>query len=225
MSSQFNEIAEIPREFLREGTQFMNRCAKRITLLLGRGHSTGGWLTDVDVADRREFIKISQAVGIGFVVMGAIGSCSSRAREMAMLISVVGYVVKLSGFMFPCYKAFIRSHINDFSSLHEGLLADGQMQYIFRSTTSWLGGHKEGVPRCSLSAIDVGEELGASLSEAGVRPAVTTTFTEGSCGSYSKAPAVVKEQTCYLRTEYLGAGTIDIRRLFLPVLCRLVYVA
>ncbi|KAL8963531.1 MAG: hypothetical protein Q9193_000216 [Seirophora villosa] len=73
MSSQFNEIAEIPREFLREGTQFMNRCAKRKTLILGRGHSTGGWLTDVDVADRREFIKISQAVGIGFVVMGAIG--------------------------------------------------------------------------------------------------------------------------------------------------------
>lgn len=25
------------------------------------------------IADRREFIKISQAVGIGFVVMGAIG--------------------------------------------------------------------------------------------------------------------------------------------------------
>ncbi|KAL8975213.1 MAG: hypothetical protein Q9197_000564 [Variospora fuerteventurae] len=59
MSSQFNEIADIPREFLREGTQFMNRCAK---------------------PDKREFIKISQAVGIGFVVMGAIG-----------------YVVKLSG--------------------------------------------------------------------------------------------------------------------------------
>ncbi|KAI4289926.1 MAG: hypothetical protein L6R35_000799 [Caloplaca aegaea] len=52
MSSQFNEIADIPREFLREGTQFMNRCAK---------------------PDKREFIKISQAVGIGFVVMGAIG--------------------------------------------------------------------------------------------------------------------------------------------------------
>ncbi|KAI4195919.1 MAG: hypothetical protein LQ350_006903 [Teloschistes chrysophthalmus] len=52
MSSQFNEIADIPKDFLREGTQFMNRCAK---------------------PDKREFIKISQAVGIGFVVMGAIG--------------------------------------------------------------------------------------------------------------------------------------------------------
>ena len=27
----------------------------------------------MDIADKREFIKISQAVGIGFVVMGAIG--------------------------------------------------------------------------------------------------------------------------------------------------------
>ena len=27
----------------------------------------------MDTADKREFIKISQAVGIGFVVMGAIG--------------------------------------------------------------------------------------------------------------------------------------------------------
>ncbi|KAL9030344.1 MAG: hypothetical protein Q9196_001519 [Gyalolechia fulgens] len=64
MSSQFSEIADIPREFLREGTQFVNRCAK---------------------PDKREFIKISQAVGVGFVVMGAIG-----------------YVVKLS--KFPCMK-------------------------------------------------------------------------------------------------------------------------
>ncbi|KAL8654771.1 MAG: hypothetical protein Q9210_001304 [Variospora velana] len=62
MSSQFNEIADIPREFLREGTQFMNRCAK---------------------PDKREFIKISQAVGIGFVVMGAIGI----GKEPEMLLS------------------------------------------------------------------------------------------------------------------------------------------
>ncbi|KAI4127167.1 MAG: hypothetical protein LQ338_003344 [Usnochroma carphineum] len=59
MSSQFNEIADIPREFLREGTQFMNRCAK---------------------PDKREFIKISQAVGIGFVVMGAIGTIRREAE-------------------------------------------------------------------------------------------------------------------------------------------------
>ncbi|KAI9851795.1 MAG: Sec61p translocation complex subunit [Vezdaea acicularis] len=52
MSDQIKEIADIPRDFLREGTQFLNRCTK---------------------PDKREFIKISQAVGVGFVVMGTIG--------------------------------------------------------------------------------------------------------------------------------------------------------
>ncbi|KAI5837808.1 hypothetical protein DFP73DRAFT_566814 [Morchella snyderi] len=52
MSDQFTQFAEIPREFLKDGTLFINRCTK---------------------PDKREFIKISQAVGIGFIVMGAIG--------------------------------------------------------------------------------------------------------------------------------------------------------
>ncbi|KAF8249713.1 protein translocase SEC6 [Wilcoxina mikolae CBS 423.85] len=52
MSDQFAQMAEIPREFMRDGTQFINRCTK---------------------PDKREFIKISQAVGIGFIVMGVIG--------------------------------------------------------------------------------------------------------------------------------------------------------
>ncbi|KAI9715886.1 MAG: hypothetical protein M1812_005706 [Candelaria pacifica] len=52
MSDQIKEMAEIPRDFLKEGTLFLNRCTK---------------------PDKREFIKISQAVGVGFVVMGTIG--------------------------------------------------------------------------------------------------------------------------------------------------------
>lgn len=52
MSDQFKEVLDIPRDFLHDGTQFMNRCTK---------------------PDRREFLKISQAVGVGFVVMGALG--------------------------------------------------------------------------------------------------------------------------------------------------------
>jgi len=52
MSEQLKELAEMPREFFRDGAQFMNRCTK---------------------PDRREFVKISQAVGVGFLVMGAIG--------------------------------------------------------------------------------------------------------------------------------------------------------
>ncbi|KAI9894919.1 MAG: Sec61p translocation complex subunit [Vezdaea aestivalis] len=52
MSDQIKELAEIPQEFLRDGTAFLKRCTK---------------------PDKREFIKISQAVGVGFVVMGTIG--------------------------------------------------------------------------------------------------------------------------------------------------------
>lgn len=44
MSSQLNEIADIPREFLREGTQFMNRCAKRT--LVGIGCIDAGGMND-----------------------------------------------------------------------------------------------------------------------------------------------------------------------------------
>jgi len=52
MSDQVQQILEIPQEFLKDGTQFLNRCTK---------------------PDRKEFLKISQAVAIGFVCMGAIG--------------------------------------------------------------------------------------------------------------------------------------------------------
>ncbi|PSK34834.1 putative protein transport protein Sec61 subunit gamma [Elsinoe australis] len=52
MSDQLKEFADVPRDFLKEGTQFLNRCTK---------------------PDKREFIKISQAVGVGFLVMGVIG--------------------------------------------------------------------------------------------------------------------------------------------------------
>lgn len=52
MSETLQELADVPRDFLRDGTQFLNRCTK---------------------PDRREFIKISQAVGFGFLIMGAIG--------------------------------------------------------------------------------------------------------------------------------------------------------
>ncbi|KAK4104917.1 hypothetical protein N658DRAFT_418472 [Parathielavia hyrcaniae] len=52
MADQVQEILEVPREFLKDGIQFINRAQK---------------------PDRREFIKISQAVGVGFLVMGAVG--------------------------------------------------------------------------------------------------------------------------------------------------------
>jgi len=52
MSDQLQELIDIPRDFIKEGTLFINRCTK---------------------PDRREMIKISQAVGVGFLVMGAVG--------------------------------------------------------------------------------------------------------------------------------------------------------
>ncbi|KAF2090134.1 translocation complex subunit Sss1 [Saccharata proteae CBS 121410] len=52
MSDQLKDLADVPKDFIKDGTQFLNRCTK---------------------PDKREFIKISQAVGVGFVVMGAIG--------------------------------------------------------------------------------------------------------------------------------------------------------
>ncbi|KAK5736453.1 hypothetical protein LTR17_007449 [Elasticomyces elasticus] len=55
---QTRELLEMPRVFLKDGRQFITRCSK---------------------PDRREFLRISQAVGMGFLIMG-----------------VIGYVVKLS---------------------------------------------------------------------------------------------------------------------------------
>ncbi|EGO60429.1 hypothetical protein NEUTE1DRAFT_93606 [Neurospora tetrasperma FGSC 2508] len=52
MADQLQEILDVPREFLKDGIQFIKKCQK---------------------PDRREFIKISQAVGTGFLIMGAVG--------------------------------------------------------------------------------------------------------------------------------------------------------
>ncbi|CCE30758.1 hypothetical protein E4U22_002279 [Claviceps purpurea] len=57
MADQIQELVDTPSQFLKDGVQFMNKCQK---------------------PDQKEFTKICQAVGTGFVVMG-----------------VVGYVVKL----------------------------------------------------------------------------------------------------------------------------------
>lgn len=68
MADQLKELAEIPRDFIKDGTQFLNRCTKRTSFAVA-DTTTANFCA----ADRREFIKICQAVGIGFVVMGTIG--------------------------------------------------------------------------------------------------------------------------------------------------------
>lgn len=75
--NQLKQIADIPKDFIKDGTQFLNRCTKRtcypsasskppVQILLCASLLTS-------IADKREFLKISQAVGVGFVIMGTIG--------------------------------------------------------------------------------------------------------------------------------------------------------
>ncbi|ODQ78648.1 hypothetical protein BABINDRAFT_64255 [Babjeviella inositovora NRRL Y-12698] len=51
------KITEVPTEFIRDGSAFIKKCTK---------------------PDKKEYLKIIRAVGVGFIMMG-----------------VVGYVVKL----------------------------------------------------------------------------------------------------------------------------------
>ncbi|WVW83714.1 protein translocase SEC61 complex gamma subunit, archaeal and eukaryotic [Kwoniella bestiolae CBS 10118] len=52
MAEKFTEFAEIPQQFIKEGTQFVNRCTK---------------------PSKEEYIQLCRAVAVGFVVMGFIG--------------------------------------------------------------------------------------------------------------------------------------------------------
>ncbi|KAF9632618.1 putative translocation complex subunit sss1 protein [Lasiodiplodia theobromae] len=77
MSDQIKELADVPKDFIKDGTQFINSASR---LLRTEAHSPPvrpKWKlrvhSNIATADKREFIKISQAVGVGFVVMGAIG--------------------------------------------------------------------------------------------------------------------------------------------------------
>ncbi|KAF3390475.1 hypothetical protein F1880_009160 [Penicillium rolfsii] len=68
MSETFQELADIPKDFVREGSLFIRRCTK---------------------PDKREFIKISQAVGMGFLVMGAIGYFVKLSKYSLKIIHYV----------------------------------------------------------------------------------------------------------------------------------------
>lgn len=67
MSDTFQELADIPKDFVREGTLFVRRCTKRTPIPLSTTPMFR--VLTVATADKREFIKISQAVGMGFLVM------------------------------------------------------------------------------------------------------------------------------------------------------------
>ncbi|KAM5347018.1 hypothetical protein ACJ41O_010023 [Fusarium nematophilum] len=52
MADQVQELLEVPSEFVRDGVQFVRRCTK---------------------PDQKEFLRLCQAVGVGFLIMGAVG--------------------------------------------------------------------------------------------------------------------------------------------------------
>jgi len=52
MSDKIREMAEIPQQFVKEGTQFVNRCTK---------------------PTREEYFQLCRAIAVGFAVMGFIG--------------------------------------------------------------------------------------------------------------------------------------------------------
>lgn len=56
---------------------------------------------DFQIADRREFIKISQAVGVGFLVMGAVGYLVKLSRwliSLYLLLLALGSVFPFAAF-------------------------------------------------------------------------------------------------------------------------------
>ncbi|KAI9332300.1 translocation complex subunit Sss1 [Zopfochytrium polystomum] len=52
MSDNFTELIDGPKQFAKESIALIKRCTK---------------------PDRREFLQISRAVGVGFLIMGFIG--------------------------------------------------------------------------------------------------------------------------------------------------------
>ncbi|KJZ76636.1 Putative protein transport protein Sec61 subunit gamma [Hirsutella minnesotensis 3608] len=52
MADQIESFVEVPKEFVKDGVQFINKCQK---------------------PDKSEFLKISQAIAIGFLTMGTVG--------------------------------------------------------------------------------------------------------------------------------------------------------
>ncbi|KAI9365714.1 protein translocase SEC61 complex gamma subunit [Pilaira anomala] len=52
MKDTVQQVVDGPKQFMKEGVQFINRCKK---------------------PDQQEFLKITQAVAMGFAALGALG--------------------------------------------------------------------------------------------------------------------------------------------------------
>jgi protein transport protein SEC61 subunit gamma-like protein len=76
MSDQLKQLLDVPREFFKDGAYFLNRCTKPDK----RGTHCGPFRrlqispgVGLIVVDCLEFLEISRAVAVGFLVMGFIG--------------------------------------------------------------------------------------------------------------------------------------------------------
>lgn len=68
----------MPQEFVKDGLQFVNRCTKPDKV---RREPSLACPFSADPS-QREFIKISQAVGVGFLIMGVIGYVVKLVHSM-----------------------------------------------------------------------------------------------------------------------------------------------
>ena len=150
MSDQIQELMDIPRDFFKDGTQFINRCTKRTDLLLSTSNHSHDTMREwresflgverahrnmltLLIADRREFIKISQAVGVGFLVMGAVGylvKLSEYPIGAGVSVTLLPRRIGLFGFALP-------SHV-----LSQRSIANASCQSTSPLIIYWLVAHK-----------------------------------------------------------------------------------
>jgi protein transport protein SEC61 subunit gamma-like protein len=81
----------MPAEFLKEGTLFMNRCTSTTKHPLS---ILSTLILDTE-PDKKEFIRISQAVGMGFLIMGKLPAPCRDEWKTDGIAGVIGYIVKL----------------------------------------------------------------------------------------------------------------------------------
>lgn len=129
MAEQVKEFVEIPRQFVKDGTQFINRCTKpdRRGIILFILFQFGLALESSSVNNNNfaikkfklynffylikkkiEYIKISQAVAMGFLVMGFIGFFVKLIH--IPINNILVYV--LSSFVYACCHSFSFLFIN-----------------------------------------------------------------------------------------------------------------
>lgn len=85
---QAKEFLEMPREFVKDGRQFITRCSKRTLSSVFPLYQRFRFADMLfATADKREFLRISQAVGMGFLIMGVIGYIVKLSKSKSSLLS------------------------------------------------------------------------------------------------------------------------------------------